>query len=74
MNPEDQLLTVDQVAKILAVDSATVIRRFENYPGVVDVGPRSREQIRRGRRPYRRLRIPRSVLNRFLYERKIHGH
>jgi len=56
-----------QVAKILNVSLSTVLRRFSNEPGVVDLGL----ETERGRRPYRLLRIPRGVLRRMLYEHRV---
>lgn len=73
MDTADQLLTIDQVAKILGIHKTTAIRHFENYPGVINLGPSNREQRQRGQRRYRLLRIPRSVFNRFLYEKKVHA-
>ena len=63
----EEYLTPAEVADILKVSLNTVIRRFENVPGVVDLG--SEEKMHRRR--YRTLRIPRSVLNRFIAENRV---
>lgn len=57
----DELLTAAQVARILQVCPATVIRLFSDYPGVTDLGTKK----------YRSLRIPRAALNRFLAEHRV---
>jgi hypothetical protein len=54
-----ELLTVSDVAEVLKVSEDTVIRRFANRPGVVDLGGGK----------YRVLRIPRPVLEKFIMER-----
>jgi biotin operon repressor len=58
-------LSVEEVAEILNLSRDTVTRRFEKLEGVIDLG---HEESRRKRR-YRKLRIPRSLLDRFLKER-----
>ena len=58
-------LSVEEVAEILNLSRDTVTRRFERLDGVLDLG---HEESRHKRR-YRKLRIPRSLLNRFLKER-----
>jgi len=63
-----EYLTPGQVAKILNVTVRTVLRRFGGYPGVIDL---SSPPIKRGTRPRRLLRIPRGVLNRYLYEHRV---
>lgn len=62
-----EFLTPLEVAKILKVNAKTVIRRFEEFPGVVDLGT---EETRFKRR-YRVLRIPREVLEKFIIENRI---
>jgi hypothetical protein len=57
---EPELLTSQQVARILSVCPATVIRFFDGREGVVNIGTRH----------YKILRIPRAALNRFLAERR----
>lgn len=64
---EIEYLTVAQVAAILHVSTDTVIRKFGNQPGVVDLGSPEMQHKRR----YRVLRIPRHVLNRVLDQRKV---
>lgn len=63
----EQYLTVAEVAEMLDVSRDTVRRMFANEPGVVNVGP----QRSRTGRPYRVLRIPRSVLERVLAGRAV---
>jgi hypothetical protein len=63
----EELLTPAEVAKILKVSLNTAIRRFENVPGVIDLGSAEETHKRR----HRILRIPRSVLNRFLAENRV---
>jgi predicted ArsR family transcriptional regulator len=65
----EQYLTVAEVAKMLDVSKDTVRRMFTEEPGVIDVGA----QRRRASRPYRILRIPRSVLERVLAGRAVKG-
>jgi hypothetical protein len=62
-----ELLTVREVADILKISPDSVTRRFQNYPGVVDVG---QPETRFGKR-YRVLRIPRNVLERYLVESRV---
>ena len=56
--------TPGQVGKALQLDTTTVIRKFRDYPGVLKL-----EHRLRNKRPYVTLRIPDSVLQRFLRER-----
>jgi hypothetical protein len=65
MNAE--LLTPSEVAAILKVSEDTVVRRFANIGGVIDLGS---QETRRKRR-YRILRIPRTVLEKFMLENRI---
>lgn len=60
------LLTVAETAKILRVSEDTVIRWFANRDDVHIFG--SREDVRRRKRQYRILRIPRATLHKFLIE------
>jgi len=60
-------LTPQQVAKILNVHLNTVLRRFGECPGVIDLAT----PPKRGKRPHRMLRIPRGVLDRYLHERRV---
>ena len=64
--PGQEYLTVAEVAKILRVNKSTVLRKFSEMPGVIDIG--TKETMHK--RKHRMLRIPRSVLHRFLAERK----
>jgi excisionase family DNA binding protein len=58
------LYTVSEVADILRISRDTVIRRFENERGVVEMG----DSVAVKRR-YRQLRIPKTVLDRFIATR-----
>jgi hypothetical protein len=60
-----ELLTVSQVAEVLKVSEETVVRRFSKYKGVVDLGTSDSRDKRR----YRVLRIPKTVVERYLVER-----
>ena len=59
-----EFLTVSQIAELLQLSPDAVTRRFEELPGVIDLG--SPETIHKRRR--RLLRIPRHVLTAFLQE------
>jgi hypothetical protein len=62
-----ELLSVREVAAILKLSPESVTRRFENYPGVIDLGsPETRFA-----RCYKVLRIPRPVLEKFLNECRV---
>ena len=58
---DEQLLTIAEVAERLKVNEATVRRLFLNEPGVVVIC-----FPRKGKRVYRTLRVPESVLQRVL--------
>lgn len=60
-----ELLTVSEVAEILGVGEDTVTRRFAKVKGVIDLGSPETPKRRR----YRVLRIPKSVLEKFLLTR-----
>ena len=60
-----ELLTVSEVAEILGVGEDTVTRRFAKVKGVIDLGSPETPKRRR----YRVLRIPKSVLEKFLLAR-----
>ncbi len=66
MTLEQEFFTVVEVAKMLKVSGDTVRRRFENEPGVIDLGAPERYKRR-----YRVLRIPAAVLNRFLHKKRV---
>ncbi len=59
------LLTVSEVAEILGVGYDTVVRRFSKVKGVIDLGSPETPKRRR----YRVLRIPKSVVEKFLLAR-----
>jgi DNA-binding LacI/PurR family transcriptional regulator len=64
---EQEFFTLDEIAKLLKVSRETVSRHFENEPGVIDLGsPECRHKRR-----YRVLRIPATVLNRFLHAKRV---
>lgn len=56
-------LTVDGIAAILALSRDSVIRIFEKEPGTLVVHT---PQGNRGRRGYRTLRVPESVVRRVM--------
>src|ERR1700736_6750256 len=60
-----ELLTVAEVAQILGVGEDTVTRRFAKVKGVIDLGSPETPKRRR----YRVLRIPKSVVEKFLLTR-----
>jgi hypothetical protein len=60
-----ELLTVEEVAKILNVSPDTVTRRFGKVSGVIDLGSPETPKKRR----YRVLRIPVSVVEKYLQKR-----
>lgn len=62
----DVLLTVKDVATILQCSEDSVIRRFAKVTGVIDLGKPEAGWGRGYRRRYRVLRIPKSVVERFL--------
>jgi hypothetical protein len=64
MQPDEEFLTVQEVADRLKVDPDTVRRMFCDEPGVVVLG-----QPRSGKRAYRTLRIPLRVLQRVVTQR-----
>lgn len=59
----EQYLTPAQIAKMLQLSTDTVIRIFENQPGVLVVGDCEGSRIRRR---YRTIRVPESVYKRVL--------
>ena len=65
---QSEYLTVKQVAKILNIGYMTAAKHFRNMPGVLDI---STTKPTRGKRKNQVLRIPKSVLNKFIYDRKI---
>lgn len=64
----EELRTVAQVAEVLGVSKDTVRRLFTDEPGVIDLG---RRESTLGRRRYRVLRIPASVLNRVVNGKRV---
>jgi hypothetical protein len=59
--------TPAEVATMLKVSRDTVIRKFSDYPGVIDLGSPERGTKRR----YRTIRIPKDVFERFIVESRI---
>jgi hypothetical protein len=59
------LLTISEVAEILGVGEDTVTRRFAKVKGVIDLGSPETPKRRR----YRVLRIPKTVVEKFLLAR-----
>jgi hypothetical protein len=60
-----ELLTIDEVATILNVSPDTATRRFDKVTGVIDIGSPETPKKRR----YRVLRIPKTVLEKYLLKR-----
>jgi len=58
---DEKFLTVTEVAERLQIDERTVRRLFADEPGVIELS-----FPRKGRRTYRTLRIPGSVVQRVL--------
>ena len=67
VNNVSHFYTPREVAEILKVSTDTVLRKFTTMPGVIDLG--SPED--RSKRQYRTLRIPREVLERFIFESRV---
>src|SRR5882762_6018468 len=59
------LLTISEVAEILGVGEDTVTRRFAKVKGVIDLGSPETPKRRR----YRVLRIPKTVVEKYLLAR-----
>jgi len=64
----DTLLTVQDVAHVLQCSENSVIRRFAKLDGVIDMG-----RATLGVRRYRVLRIPKSVVERYLVSQQPKG-
>jgi len=60
-----ELLTIEEVATILNVSPDTVTRRFAKVKGVIDLGSPETPKRRR----YRVLRIPKTVVEKYLLAR-----
>src|SRR5580692_2447655 len=60
-----ELLTIEEVATILNVSPDTATRRFAKVKGVIDLGSPETPKRRR----YRVLRIPKSVVEKYLLAR-----
>ncbi len=61
----DELLTVRDVATVLKCGEDAVVRRFAKLPGVIDLG----KPETRSRRRYRVLRIPKTVVEKYLADK-----
>jgi Helix-turn-helix domain len=64
----EKFRTVAEVAEMLGVSRDTLRRLFADEPGVIDLG---RREATRGKRRYRLLRIPSTVVARFLERRSV---
>jgi hypothetical protein len=60
--PVEECFTPAEVARILKVKPRTVVRQFQNEPGVIEFG--SDETLYKRKRKF--MRIPKSVLERYL--------
>lgn len=67
MQSTTEYFTPAEVAKVLKVSTDSVIRRFENRPGVLNLGT----EESRFKRKYRTLRIPREALEKFIIETRV---
>lgn len=64
---QTEFLTVQEVAAILKISTDSVIRKFQDRKGVLDLGaPETRFK-----RWYRVLRIPRETLDKFIVESRV---
>jgi hypothetical protein len=68
-----EYLTPAQVARILGVHTKTIIRRFQNIAGVLDLGTKRHPTKRGKREKYSILRIPHDALKRFMAEHRVAG-
>jgi hypothetical protein len=59
--------TAGEVAAILKISTDSVIRKFSDVPGVIDLGSPEKGK----KRQYRVLRIPREALERFIAENRV---
>jgi hypothetical protein len=64
-----ELLTVREVASVLKCSEDSVVKRFAKLPGVIDFGQAETRQRRR----YRILRIPKTVLEKYLSTKAGHS-
>ena len=62
-----QFYTPKEVSEILKTSTDTIMRKFSDYPGVIDIGTAESGHRRR----YRTLRIPKEVLERFVVESRV---
>lgn len=62
-----KFFTPTEVADMLKVSVDTVLRKFANFPGVIDLGTPERGR----KRQYRVLRIPDNVLEKFLLQVRV---
>jgi hypothetical protein len=62
-----ELLTVREVAAILKVSQDTAVRKFESFPGVINMGTVGTNR----KRGYKVLRIPQDVLLRYLAKTRV---
>jgi hypothetical protein len=64
---DSEYLTPQQIADLLKVSTDTVVRKFENRAGVLDLGSSESRFTRR----YRVLRIPRTVFEAYVTETSV---
>ncbi len=64
---DDEHYTPAELAQKLKVSTDTILRKFADYPGVIDLGTPEKGRKRR----YRVIRIPHSVLEKFLIEMQV---
>ena len=68
---DSRYLTPAQAARELNISVKTVIRRFENHPGVLNLGSERKPRRKGKREKYAILRIPREALAEFVSESKV---
>ena len=64
---DTEYLTPQEISELLKVSVDTVTRRFENKPGVLNLGSEESRFTRR----YRVLRIPRTVFEAFVIDTSV---
>ena len=64
------LLTAKECATILRCSEDTAIRYLSDLPGVIVFGS-PREDVRKHKRRYRIIRVPRVVLHKFIKEHRV---
>ena len=66
VNKVKQVLTVKEVAELMGFSTSTIVRLFQNEPGVIVKVSPSIDTRKQFKRRYRSFRIPRHVYERVL--------